>query len=882
MYNIVVAYFIDCKIYINTNNPAVIGLRKANGSIEFDEWPGCRELMKSTNKQPQALHKINLFIIYKLILFVCILLSISIPLNAANYPADLIAYWSFDENDGTIAIDAVNSRNGTIYGAARNSGKVGKALSFGGLNYDNRVEAQKFGDIQEGTIEAWVLYNKIVNPPVNWSSNKNSVIVFGGNFGDNGDTGCELGLVSGDCTHTMSFGIWYNSGWRFANSGISPEVNKWYHIAGTWGPEGVKFYVNGELKGTYADYKGGMPSYSRVLMGSNSCRDNWMAKRHNGSLDEVAVYKRALTSQELLEHYNNGLQGKGYFEQPVPQDTNPPTVPQLTAPANNSASSDTSVTFDWSDSTDDDSGLAYYEIQISNDQSFNTLYYSAPAWASQLSLTLSSGKSYYWRVRARDNKGNVSNWSTSWKTSLLTVYPLDPVNNLAAEALDGARIKLSWESPVSSFTARYNVYYSVEGSDIDYAYPKGAVDYPGETWTSPALIPGKAYHFVVRAMNIYGMEEKNTNIVSVKTVMKIEGIVKAKIKTPKDGKKISGNRMMIMAELASGKESDTGQILFEYKKEIDNAWTTVPAANRNNPNPDTSSPYFTHLDVNALEAGRYNLRASATDIYGATDKNPEYITVIVDHHDPDVCEGTNSKGEQEKKERIDTSKDNTIQTTDCDKGKTTQVVLLRDSIDAANTKVSVVLDPIITVAPPDRINNLCEFREITLENATLTGEAAIVITYKDDDDDGNIDGTDVPVNTLRVFAYNSKTSCWEKLPTEIDKKNKTAKGRTTHFSLFALFGAPATDFNAVRLYPNPFKPSKGHTYIKLDNLTVNTRVQVFTLAGDMVYDKEDIDSGEFIWNAANQAGSEVASGVYICVITNDLGEKKILKLAVIR
>ena len=33
----------------------------------------------------------------------------------------------------------------------------------------------------------------------------------------------------------------------------------------------------------------------------------------NGLIDEVAIYNRALIADELIQHYNNGLLGKGYL-----------------------------------------------------------------------------------------------------------------------------------------------------------------------------------------------------------------------------------------------------------------------------------------------------------------------------------------------------------------------------------------------------------------------------------------------------------------------------------------------------------------------------------------------------------------------------------------
>jgi hypothetical protein len=100
--------------------------------------------------------------------------------------------------------------------------------------------------------------------------------------------------------------------------------------------------------------------------------------------------------------------------------------------------------------------------------------------------------------------------------------------------------------------------------------------------------------------------------------------------------------------------------------------------------------------------------------------------------------------------------------------------------------------------------------------------------------------------------------------------------------MFAVFGAPAENYKNVRIYPNPYKPSKGHTWVKMDYLTVNTKLQIFNIAGDLVYEKDDINIGEYVWDAKNNYGDDIVSGVYICLFSNSDDDKKVLKLAIIR
>ena len=60
-------------------------------------------------------------------------------------------------------------------------------------------------------------------------------------------------------------------------------------------------------------------------------------------------------------------------------------------------------------------------------------------------------------------------------------------------------------------------------------------------------------------------------------------------------------------------------------------------------------------------------------------------------------------------------------------------------------------------------------------------------------------------------------------------------------------------------------------------------IKIYTIFGELVVTLEETNGdGQIVWDSKNNDGNEVASGVYLCLITNDQGEKKTLKSAVIR
>jgi hypothetical protein len=69
------------------------------------------------------------------------------------------------------------------------------------------------------------------------------------------------------------------------------------------------------------------------------------------------------------------------------------------------------------------------------------------------------------------------------------------------------------------------------------------------------------------------------------------------------------------------------------------------------------------------------------------------------------------------------------------------------------------------------------------------------------------------------------------------------------------------------VFPNPFSPSKavGHT-LKFDNLPPDSDVRIFTLSGELVVEFPNA-SGRTLWDAKNVQGADVASGIYIYIVT---------------
>jgi hypothetical protein len=99
---------------------------------------------------------------------------------------------------------------------------------------------------------------------------------------------------------------------------------------------------------------------------------------------------------------------------------------------------------------------------------------------------------------------------------------------------------------------------------------------------------------------------------------------------------------------------------------------------------------------------------------------------------------------------------------------------------------------------------------------------------------------------------------------------------------------PASDLDEAHVYPSPYKPGSGgdfdSEYLVFKQLTADAEIKVFNIAGELCASIEKTDSSVdyYEWDATNDAGEDLASGVYIFYITNEAGETAKGKFAIIR
>ena len=226
----------------------------------------------------------------------------------AQAPDGMTAYWKFDEGTGDIAHDSINENHGDIFGAVWTNGRVGDALLFDGSTNDYVEGAYESGwSYRIGTVEGWI---KLDSYPTRYRYGVIAIAVSGQNTCNFTD------IVEIEPSGKLAFYLWDRHVIRPVGNTVL-NLNDWYHVAVTVdiGDSGLylKLYLNGNLEASvpatyhYRDRK-------FVFGRFGSCwSSTWSHDPFHGVLDEVAIYTRALTVDEIQQHYQDGLNGIGYF-----------------------------------------------------------------------------------------------------------------------------------------------------------------------------------------------------------------------------------------------------------------------------------------------------------------------------------------------------------------------------------------------------------------------------------------------------------------------------------------------------------------------------------------------------------------------------------------
>jgi hypothetical protein len=197
----------------------------------------------------------------------------------------LVAAYGFNETSGSSVNDTSTYGNqGTISGATRISGgRFGRGLSFDGVNDSVTVADAPSLDLSGAmTVEGWVF-------PTSLAFNERPLV-----HKENADGHSVYDLYANSSLRRPSSDVLVSS--RAQALGTAQlALNVWTHLAATYDGASLKLYVNGSLVATRAATGSIVQSAGPLRIGSANAIGAWF----RGRIDEVRVYNRALSAQEI-------------------------------------------------------------------------------------------------------------------------------------------------------------------------------------------------------------------------------------------------------------------------------------------------------------------------------------------------------------------------------------------------------------------------------------------------------------------------------------------------------------------------------------------------------------------------------------------------------
>ncbi|MFH1562645.1 MAG: PEGA domain-containing protein, partial [Nitrospirota bacterium] len=169
--------------------------------------------------------------------------------------------------------------------------------------------------------------------------------------------------------------------------------------------------------------------------------------------------------------------------------------------------------------------------------------------------------------------------------------------------------------------------------------------------------------------------------------------------------------------------------------------------------------------------------------------------------------------------------------------------------------------------------------EITMgtETGIITGTLPTTIFVEIPFDSSKL-GT-IDRSTLKLWIY--RDGGWHEIEDSgVYPARDYIWGNITHLTLLGISGKLlfAPNLTNVFAYPNPCRVYKGNK-ITFKKLTAQANIKIFNIVGELVKEIEHTNGTDAeVWTNPG----EVASGVYIYLITNDMGQKIIGKLGIIK
>jgi hypothetical protein len=366
--------------------------------------------------------------------------------TAAVNTSGLVGYWRFENESLGTATDysgwnntgtLTNMNNAGSATSGPTAGRFGGGMQFDGSN--DYVNAGNSASLNTPyiTVSAWIYrqpsinnYARIVSKYYYYQAHKGSWVLY---F---------------DITKAITFTVNVSGTFRTLLSGQTVSQNTWTHVVGVYNGSNLIIYVNGQptVSPTYSGTIGAT-NYNWTIGASFNGTNSLTQNIFNGTMDEVQIWNRSLTADEINELYQSSTP---YFTQTnftCSANTNQ-VSPSLFRNTTNVTATENGIL------TTLNIGYYYYFCNASSTQNYTTSAMLLP-----LRITCEPPTSGNWTIPSGIDCSCNSTWT--------------PAENLHVY---GALSMLS----------NCNIIFTPSGKSI-YVYPSGTIyQYPGAGFNKPS------------------------------------------------------------------------------------------------------------------------------------------------------------------------------------------------------------------------------------------------------------------------------------------------------------------------------------------------------------------------------------------------------------
>jgi len=226
------------------------------------------------------------------------------PVWAAD--ESLVLYLPLDDGQGTTATDASSYGNhGEVVGDAQwVEGHSGMALEIVDGSHVLVPEIPEYDVTSEISLMTWV---------------KNSGTTTWARMIDKSQwqtTGFDLVLTQGGAIPRFEFFV--NNTTSLVDASMSISDGEWHFVAATFGNQTLRMYLDGNLENE-AGSTGGVdlnPNDWPIMLGAESSSNG--GQQFIGTLDDVAIFNRELSEEEILTIFQDGMTLPGLAAMPAP------------------------------------------------------------------------------------------------------------------------------------------------------------------------------------------------------------------------------------------------------------------------------------------------------------------------------------------------------------------------------------------------------------------------------------------------------------------------------------------------------------------------------------------------------------------------------------